>query len=498
MATVVRSGHRAVVDPLALGRSLGAALAFLGMHRAIPLMHGSQGCAAFAKAFLTKHFREPIPLQATAVTELVAVLGSGAHLVAALDTVCGTLAPDLIGVVTTGVSEVSGEDVFATMRSYLAGRGRPDPLIVTVAAPDFTGGLSDGWAGALTAIVRAALREPCPDDVAGVTPVLAGVSLTARDLDEISWLVEAFGLRPVLVPDLSGSLDGHLAAAWSPLTTGGTTRADLALLSGSRGTHAVGVTTAEAGAALAGAASADGRGPTVHQVDHLSGLAAVDGFVERLSGQAAGAVPAGVRRERARFTDTLLDTHFVLGDARVALALEPEHLVAVAELLAGTGARVVAAVCGTDHEVLTRAACDEVVIGDLSDLRERAGQAGADVVIASSHARDTARAIGAQHLVAGLPVDHRFGAALGGVAGYRGGLRFLTELANLVLAQREQTPRAAVPRAAVPRAAVPRAAVPRAAVPRAAVPRAARRPATEQARPHRPSGPPIAPEESLC
>jgi nitrogenase molybdenum-iron protein NifN len=448
MATVVRNGRRAVVDPLTLSRPLGAAMAFLGMNRTIPLLHGSQGCAAFAKAFLTKHFREPIPLQTTAVTELVAVLGSTGHLVAALDTLTGTLAPDLIGVVTTGVSEVSGEDVFAAMRSYLAGRDPTDPLIVMVSAPDFSGGLSDGWAGALTAIVEAALSQTAAGQRAHVEaaalervmPILAGVSLTASDLDEISQLVEAFGLRPVLAPDLSGSLDGHLASAWSPLTTGGTTRADLALLGVARSAHAVGATAAPAGAALAA-----GSGATVHQADHLAGLAAVDGFVERLWRQTGVGVPARVRRDRDRFTDGLLDTHFVLGDARVALALEPEHLVAVTELLAGTGARVVTAVSGTDDEVLRRAACDEVVIGDLADLRERAGQAGAEVVIASSHARDTARAIGAEHLTIGFPVDHRFGAALGGVAGYRGGLRFLTELANHVLAHRESAHRAEVP-----------------------------------------------------
>jgi len=73
-------------------------------------------------------------------------------------------------------------------------------------------------------------------------------------------------------------------------------------------------------------------------------------------------------------------------------------------------------------------------VGDLADLRERAAEAGAQVVVASSHAAATAAAIGAAHVPVGLPVDHRFGAALGGVAGYRGGLRFLFDLANQVLA----------------------------------------------------------------
>jgi nitrogenase molybdenum-iron protein NifN len=40
--------------------------------------------------------------------------------------------------------------------------------------------------------------------------------------------------------------------------------------------------------------------------------------------------------------------------------------------------------------------------------------------------------VGAVHAAVGLPQDRRLGAALAGVAGYRGGLRFLFDLANQV------------------------------------------------------------------
>jgi nitrogenase molybdenum-iron protein alpha/beta subunit len=79
------------------------------------------------------------------------------------------------------------------------------------------------------------------------------------------------------------------------------------------------------------------------------------------------------------------------------------------------------------------------VVGDLEDLRERAAEAGAEVVIGSSHTVATAEAIGATPVPLGLPADHRFGAALSGVTGYRGGLRFITELANAALTNAELT-----------------------------------------------------------
>jgi nitrogenase molybdenum-iron protein NifN len=428
-----------VTDPLRLSQPLGATLAFLGTARCLPLMHGSQGCAAFAKAFLTKHFREPIPLQTTAVTELTAVLGAAGHLVSALDTLRSSASPQLIGVMTTGVSEASGEDVEATVRHYQQ-EHRDDqdaPLVVLVRTPDFTGGLSDGWAVALAGLVQAGLT--LSDDLPGqrsrahlTFPVLAGVSLTAADLDEIEQIVSGFGLIPLLVPDLSRSLDGHLDPDWSAVTTGGTSRVDLAALRAAPAAAAVGASASRGATVLSDA------GIPVARHDHVAGLDAVDAFVEHLWTVTSTPVPERVRRDRARLADGLLDTHFVLGDARVAVAAEPELLVAVTHLLAATGARVVTAIAPTDAPVLATAACDEVVVGDLADLRERAGEAGAQVVVASSHAAAAAEAIGAALLPMGLPVDHRYGAALGGVAGYRGGLRFVFELANLLLARAER------------------------------------------------------------
>ena len=86
----------------------------------MPVLHGSQGCASFAKALMTRHFGEPVPLQTTAVTEVTAVIGAGESLVAALEAIRARQHPDVIGVLTTGLTEVSGEDMAGELRSYLA------------------------------------------------------------------------------------------------------------------------------------------------------------------------------------------------------------------------------------------------------------------------------------------------------------------------------------------------------------------------------------------
>ncbi|WP_462322768.1 nitrogenase component 1, partial [Halochromatium sp.] len=60
---IVKRNKALSVGPLKASSTLGATLAFLGMRRAIPMLHGSQGCTAFGKIFFIQHFREPMPMQ---------------------------------------------------------------------------------------------------------------------------------------------------------------------------------------------------------------------------------------------------------------------------------------------------------------------------------------------------------------------------------------------------------------------------------------------------
>ncbi|WP_250280135.1 nitrogenase iron-molybdenum cofactor biosynthesis protein NifN [Frankia sp. Cppng1_Ct_nod] len=430
MARVTNGGRRAAFDPLKHSQPLGGALVFLGLARCIPLLHGAQGCSAFAKALLTRHFREPIPLQSTAINDVSAVLGSSDSVLTALDTITERHRPDIVGVLTTGVTEICEEDMFGMLSASKYDAGSRAPMVIPVSTPDFRGGLSDGWSAALEALVHAV--PPYGRTIPGRAAVLVGPCLTAVDLDEVADLVRAFGLDPVLLPDLSGSLDGHLDHGWSPLTTGGTTATALGELAGCEAVVTVGAAAAAAGATLAAKA-----GAVLFAHDHLSGLAATDRLVTDLTRYSGVAAPAPVRRWRRRLADGLMDSHFVLGGARVALALEPDQLVAVGSLLTDVGAEIVTAVSPTDAPVLARAPWEEVVVGDFVDLSERAAAAGAELVIASSHGRDVAAGLGAAHLTMGFPVYDRMGVQLRATAGYRGSLQLLVDAANCLLEHRE-------------------------------------------------------------
>jgi nitrogenase molybdenum-iron protein NifN len=441
MAEILKRHKALSVSPLKASQTLGAALAFLGFHRAIPMLHGSQGCTAFGKVFFVRHFREPIPLQTSAMDQISSVMGADDNLVEGLATLCSKNQPALVGVPTTGLAETQGSDVQRAVREFRARHPEHAAIpVVALAAPDFSGCLESGFAAATRAIIDTLVPEAA---VAGTFPghrprqvnLLVGASLTPGDIEELKEIVELLGLRPVVIPDLSDSLDGHLSdQEFTPLTLGGTPVAELATLGNACATLVIGPSMAAAADLLR-----ERTGCPDHRFDHLMGLDAVDRLVDTLSRLAREPVPERLERQRAQLQDAMLDTHFMLGLSRIALAADPDLLCAFTDLLQGVGAEVAAAVAPASAPVLARLPLGQVKIGDLDDLerliaaREASGVGGAELLIGSSHALESARRLGLPLLRAGFPQYDRLGGCQRTWIGYRGTRQTLFELANLLL-----------------------------------------------------------------
>ena len=74
-----------------------------GIDKAIPVIHGAQGCTFLGKVLLTKHFREPVALASTKLFAEDVVMGSDENLVRVVKEVIEKNSPDLIGVLTSGL-----------------------------------------------------------------------------------------------------------------------------------------------------------------------------------------------------------------------------------------------------------------------------------------------------------------------------------------------------------------------------------------------------------
>jgi nitrogenase molybdenum-iron protein NifN len=442
MARIIRRHKALAVRPLKTSPVVGAALALLGVRRSLAMLHGAQGCTAFSKIFLIQHFREPMPLQTTAMDQVSTIMGSEENVVEGLATLCRKSRPGLIGIPTTGLSETQGSNVASAVKQFrqmYPEWGRV--AIVPISTPDYTGALETGYANAVQALIEALV----PERFGGHRPqldehgrwrvnVLVGSLLTPGDGEALRELIEAFGLHPVLVPDLADSLDGHLGSFdFSPTTIGGTQFADFDRLGDALATLVVGPSLYPAALSLKAR-----TGVPEYRFDHLLGLEATDRLLMVLKALSGRPVPAHLERHRSQLQDAMLDTHFVLSGTRVALGLDPDLLLAMSQLFTSMGAEIVAPVASTNAVVFEAAILEEVKIGDLEDLGLWVGERQAELIVGNSHAAAIAKELDVPLLRVGFPLYDRFGATSRTVIGYRGTRALLFEAANCLL-ERDHT-----------------------------------------------------------
>ena len=435
MATVTTSRKACTVNPLKMSQPIGAVLAFLGLDHCMPALHGSQGCTAFGLVLFVRHFRENIPLQTTAMNEATTILGGMDNIEQAIMNIWTRAKPQIICIASTGLTETKGDDVDGYIT--LIRKKHPelaDLAIIYVSTPDYKDAFQDGWARAVTKLVEQLVTPPFekggPGGISQIN-ILAGSHLTPGDIEEIRETAQAFGLDPIILPDLSGSLDGHIPEEFMPTTMGGTTLADVRRMGASGFTLAIGEHMRAAAAAMHTKC-----GMRYEVLDRITGLEASDRFIALLAEISGKPVPNKYRRQRSQLVDAMLDSHFFFGGKKIAIGAEPDLLWTIGNLLAEMGCEITAAVTTTHSPLLEKMPAAEVLIGDLEDLEQRAQ--GCDLLITHSHGRQMAERLNIPFLRMGMPLFDRLGAAHRLSVGYRGTRDLIFEIGNVFMANEHE------------------------------------------------------------
>jgi nitrogenase molybdenum-iron protein NifN len=435
MAIVTTSKKACAVNPLKMSQPIGGAFAFLGLRGAMPLLHGSQGCTSFGLTLFVRHFKEAVPLQTTAMSEVATVLGGYENVEQAILNIHKRTKPEIIGICSTGVTETKGDDVEGYLK--LIRQKHPEltnfPLVY-VATPDFKDAFQDGWEKAVARMVEVLVETPKADarrDAKRVN-VLPGCHLTPGDLDELRTILEDFGLVPSFLPDLAGSLDGHIPDEFVPTTIGGIGVDEIAVMGEAGWTIAIGAQMRRAAEAMEQKA-----GVPFRLFERLCGLIPNDEFLVFLSEISGRPVPLKYRRQRGQLADAMLDAHFHIGGRRLAIGAEPDLLFDLSSILHEIGAKVTVAVTTTQSPVLERVKTEEVLIGDLEDLENHARERDCNLLIAHSHGRQAAERLNIPFYRAGFPMFDRLGAGHQLSVGYRGTRDFVFDIANLIIADHE-------------------------------------------------------------
>jgi nitrogenase molybdenum-cofactor synthesis protein NifE len=414
----------ATENPQRNSPALGATLAFLGIDGLMGLLHGAQGCSTFIRLQLSRHFKESIALNSTAMSEDAAIFGGWENLSRGLARVMEKFRPEAVGVMTSGLTETMGDDVRAALVRFREEHPRFDGIPVAWAStPDYCGSLQEGYAAAVSAILDTLAEGG--ETVPGQVTLLPGAHLTPADVEELKDLVASFGLHPLAVPDISTALDGHMDDSVSPLSTGGVAVAEIRKAGRSEAILFVGDSLAPAAGRLSERFAIPAYGFT-----SATGILETDRIVSVLSAISGREVPERLRSARRRLMDAMADCHYQFGDKNVAIALEADHLKGMASFLSSMGCRIRVALPATRTRGLASVPAERILVGDLAELETEA--AGADLLVANSNGRQAAAKLGIRaHLRTGLPVFDRLGSHQKVWSGYRGTTNLVFEVANL-------------------------------------------------------------------
>ncbi|MEJ2154436.1 MAG: nitrogenase molybdenum-iron protein subunit beta [Desulfobacteraceae bacterium] len=431
------------VNPAKTCQPIGAMYAALGVHGCLPHSHGSQGCYAYHRSTLTRHYKEPVMAATSAFTEGASVFGGQANLLQAIANIFKVYEPEVIAVHTTCLSETIGDDIPQIVNKADAdGKIPKGKYVFHCNTPSYVGSHVTGYANMAKAMVDYYSEKNGRKSKA--VNLIPGF-VEPADMAEIKRLAASMGVETIMFPDTSKVLDSPLTGKFKMYPEGGVTIDQLKETGSSNGTIALG----ELGAGAA-ARALDAKCKVPCQVLNLPiGLHDTDMFIDTLRRMAGVNVPDSINLERGQLVDAISDYQQYLYGKRVALVGDPDQLMALTRFLVALDMKPVYIVTGTPAGKKYEAALKEAVAdfsadiqikvpGDMFLLHQWIKQAPVDLIIGNTYAKYIARDEDIPLVRHGFPILDRMGHSYFSTFGYRGALRLLEKILEAVLDRKDR------------------------------------------------------------
>jgi nitrogenase molybdenum-iron protein beta chain len=444
---IMERGRTLVVNPLVTCQPLGAMFATLGIHRGLPLVHGSQGCNTFVRYGFNRHFREPAEIAVTSLHEDAAVFGGRSNLINGIKNLTKRFRPDLIGVVTTCSSEIIGDDVDGFMKvaqnelvEELGEEKADKTKLVHISTPSFVEHHFRGYGNAVKAIVDTLAQDPIEaNEKVNIIPGM----VNPGDIREIKHMLGLMGTEAIMLTDTSDPFDSPLrpsATETMPFyPKGGTLVKDIADSSNSLGTVSLPFYGAE------GAESLEKR----YDVPSVTGAMPIgvqntDEFVRnitRLTGQEA---TEELLDERGLLIDSMADlsSRYLFGRT-AAIYGDPALVSSIARFVCELGMTPSVVCTGVENPEFAQEMkkvgkesdepVDVMVGSDLRQLEVKLQEEPVDVVIGNSEGRLIMMDLDIPLVRVGFPVYDRAGYHRVPIVGYNGGVNLIDRITNTIM-----------------------------------------------------------------
>jgi nitrogenase molybdenum-iron protein beta chain len=431
------------VNPAKTCQPIGAMYAALGVHGCLPHSHGSQGCYAYHRSTLTRHFKEPVMAATSAFTEGASVFGGQANLLQAIDNIFSVYNPEVIAVHTTCLSETIGDDIPQIVNKAAAdGKVPAGKYVFHANTPSYVGSHVTGFANMTKAMVDYFSEKN--GRKANTINLIPGF-VEPSDMAEIKRLATQMGVRTIMFPDTSKVLNSPLTGKFKMYPEGGVTIDQLKTTGSSSGTIALGEICAGAAAR-----ALDAKCKVPCQVLNLPiGLHDTDIFVDTLRRMAGVNVPENINLERGQLVDAISDWHQYLHGKRVALVGDPDQLLALTRFLVALDMKPVYIVTGSPAGKKYLAALEEAVSdmgveaqikvpGDMFLLHQWIKNEPVDLLMGNTYGKYIAKDEDIPFVRFGFPILDRPGHSYFSTFGYRGALRILEKILNVLLDRKDR------------------------------------------------------------
>jgi nitrogenase molybdenum-iron protein beta chain len=424
-----------VINPSKMCQPMGAVQALLGVNDTMPLIHGSQGCGTYMRFQLTRHFREPIEVASTSMSEKTVIYGGEFNLMKALKNITEKQSPALIAVTSSCLTETIGEDMAGIIEKFKeANIGKDLPIIIPISTPSYVESHVEGYNRTIKALVEHLAVQSAPNSKINI---ITG-NISPIDVNEVKNILSELNYESIILTDTSENLDAPLSESALNLYREGTSIDEIEDTANSVGTIALSKHMDSAGVFL----------QKRFRVKSISGplplgVENTDTFINSICKLGDLEIPESIKKDRGRLIDAMVDAHSYNYHRKVAIFGDPDFVSGMTRFTCEMGMIPTVLCTGTnskrfveDINIISKEKGFSPVIlagGDLYDMHREIKEAGADILIGNSYGASMAKEENIPLFRAGFPIFDRLGAQRVFTLGYNGGINFVDKLTNTML-----------------------------------------------------------------
>jgi nitrogenase molybdenum-iron protein beta chain len=430
------------INPAKTCQPIGAMYAALGVHKCLPHSHGSQGCCAYHRSALTRHYKDPIMATTSSFTEGASVFGGQANILEAITNIFALYDPDIIAVHTTCLSEVIGDDLPQIINKAIAEGKIPEgKKVIHTNTPSFKGSHVTGYSNMTASLVQY-FSENTGNKLNQVNLIPSFIE--PSDMSEIKHIASALGVNYVMFPDTSDVVNGPMDGKFRMYPRGGATLEQIKSAGDSIKTLALGRVGAAAAAKLL-----DTKCKVPCEILDLPiGLSATDTFVQALRLAAGVSVSDAVMLERGQLLDVMVDMNQYTYGKTVSLVGDPDLVLGMAQFCHDVDMKVIHVVSGTSagtkFENRIKELCgDDVIVktganADMFYFHQLIKNQKPDLILGNTYCKYIARDEGIPLIRIGFPIYDRVGHSYFPIVGYRGALRLLEKVLDIFMDKQDK------------------------------------------------------------